>query len=316
MIVADIAHMPDGCATWPAFWTNGQRQWPYGGEFDIIEGTNGQGFNRVTLHTGSDKCILPTVFQPGMSEMTGKVARPSCLGASGCSIEDRNTKSWGKAFNDNGGGWYVMRRNPGGFAVWFFERNGNVPDSVKYGGSVIDENELGVKVADFPFWGNVSGDCDINHEFTDQQLIFNIAMGGNWAVSRWRGSGCIEKWGEDLYDVILNHPEALSEAYWLINGLRLYGADEGYAPTPDVTVGATAAPTRTTGAVTGAPPEPADEPASLPAPIPKVPEASIAVGNWGVPPPAPNPTEEAAVAVDDGGAPPPAPNVGSSEGDA
>ena len=40
VIVLDIAHMPEGCSTWPAFWTISQSgPWPKGGEIDILEGT-------------------------------------------------------------------------------------------------------------------------------------------------------------------------------------------------------------------------------------------------------------------------------------
>ena len=39
VIVLDLAHMPAGCGTWPAFWTLSQNgPWPHGGEIDIIEG--------------------------------------------------------------------------------------------------------------------------------------------------------------------------------------------------------------------------------------------------------------------------------------
>ena len=39
IFVLDLAHMPTGCATWPAFWTLSQAgPWPAGGEIDIIEG--------------------------------------------------------------------------------------------------------------------------------------------------------------------------------------------------------------------------------------------------------------------------------------
>ena len=36
--VFDVSHMPEGCATWPAFWTLTTGSWPSGGEIDIIEG--------------------------------------------------------------------------------------------------------------------------------------------------------------------------------------------------------------------------------------------------------------------------------------
>ena len=40
IIIADISHMPEGCATWPAFWTASKAgPWPVGGEIDIIEGS-------------------------------------------------------------------------------------------------------------------------------------------------------------------------------------------------------------------------------------------------------------------------------------
>ncbi|KAJ6534325.1 hypothetical protein B0H19DRAFT_1241464 [Mycena capillaripes] len=67
--VFDIAHMPQGCGTWPAVWETGG-VWPAGvsillpvatylpllilydqGETDILEGVNDQGSDQSTLHT-------------------------------------------------------------------------------------------------------------------------------------------------------------------------------------------------------------------------------------------------------------------------
>ena len=79
-IVLDLAHMPAGCGTWPAFWTLSQKgPWPNGGEIDIIEGgllisrissesltcvsscagVNKQEFNQATLHATS-RCQMPS----------------------------------------------------------------------------------------------------------------------------------------------------------------------------------------------------------------------------------------------------------------
>lgn len=50
--------MPQGCGTWPAVWEVDPFNWPFGGEFDILEGVNDEGPNAATLHTGPG-CVMP-----------------------------------------------------------------------------------------------------------------------------------------------------------------------------------------------------------------------------------------------------------------
>jgi hypothetical protein len=80
VIVLDLARMPAGCGTWPAFWTRSQEgPWPHGGEIDIIggmllvshvsselltctllcAGVNKQENNQANLHT-TPGCQMPS----------------------------------------------------------------------------------------------------------------------------------------------------------------------------------------------------------------------------------------------------------------
>ena len=83
VVILDLEHMPYGCATWPAFWTNSWKgPWPTGGEIDIIEvthlfwrafvmlkrirqGVNGAKRNLISLHT------LPGCTMPKKRDQTG-----------------------------------------------------------------------------------------------------------------------------------------------------------------------------------------------------------------------------------------------------
>ncbi len=70
VVIAKISHMPQGPATWPAFWTCGTRSWPSTGEIDIIEGANDQGpSNAMTLHTSPGCAITASNDTARLSSM-------------------------------------------------------------------------------------------------------------------------------------------------------------------------------------------------------------------------------------------------------
>lgn len=57
----------------------------------------------------------------------------------GCEVNPPSKKSFGVAFNQNGGGWYAMERTSACVKIWFWERsNGSVPAEMKNGGNSVN----------------------------------------------------------------------------------------------------------------------------------------------------------------------------------
>lgn len=115
---------------WPAAWTTTVKQWPWGGEIDVVEGANSLGNNSipavfqsnpkaegnvnvVSLHTAPN-CYVAAANASAPTMMTGKVASTDCSGLSpgnlGCGTEIPG-RSFGIAFNNGGGGVYAMWRD-------------------------------------------------------------------------------------------------------------------------------------------------------------------------------------------------------------
>lgn len=123
---------------WPAAWTTAEKNWPYTGEIDVIEGANAlpantstpppptnailaevpskppttqpENQNVVSLHTGPSCPLQPLTTD----SITGKLLNGDCSGLSdgnvGCGVEIPG-KSFGAGFNANGGGVYAMWRD-------------------------------------------------------------------------------------------------------------------------------------------------------------------------------------------------------------
>ncbi|CAE6444172.1 unnamed protein product, partial [Rhizoctonia solani] len=146
--IMDVRHMPQGCGSWPAYWTTNTANWPASGEIDIIEGVNDQGPNAATLHTTSG-CT-----QPFSRDQTGTTTNTDCNwqvnGNAGCGVLNPLANSYGPSFNANGGGWYAMERTSNYIKVWFWPRNSaTVPAQVKNGASSIDTSSWGTPFASF-----------------------------------------------------------------------------------------------------------------------------------------------------------------------
>jgi hypothetical protein len=113
LVVADVAHMPEGCGTWPAFWSivslllrdtrapptdvrfqGAKRSWPAGGEIDILEGVNNVAGNTYTLHT-TQGC-----FATGQNLASSSFLTDDCQYQPGCSFKDKVDNSFGPVSTD------------------------------------------------------------------------------------------------------------------------------------------------------------------------------------------------------------------------
>ncbi|KAF1932494.1 glycoside hydrolase family 16 protein [Didymella exigua CBS 183.55] len=223
LVVMDVAHMPTGCGTWPAFWMVGP-DWPTGGEIDILEGVNEQTNNGMTLHTAPGCKIGPDT-----SIFAGEVTTPNCdVNAKnqsknvGCSIEHPSTDSYGVGLNAIGGGVYATQWTGEAISVYYFPR-GSVPDDVL--GDTPNPDGWGLPAAKF------TGGCDIKSMFKEQQIVFNTAFCGDWAGAVWESGSCAKK-APTCDEYVQNNPSAFKDAYWTIKALKVYQDDANNAPAP------------------------------------------------------------------------------------
>ncbi|KZF26050.1 glycoside hydrolase family 16 protein [Xylona heveae TC161] len=218
LFILDLAHMPGGiCGTWPAFWMVGPN-WPYNGEIDIIEGANTQNQNDMTLHTGPNCSITDN------GEFTGTMPSwlTDCNAAygdyNGCQIQATATNSYGAGFNQAGGGVYATLWDSDAISIWFWSHSGTVPADIVSGEP--DPTSWGEPLAMF------QGGCNIDNSFKDMQIVFDTTFCGDWAGNTW--SGTCSNLAPTCTDYVLNNPSAFTDAYWIINSLKVY---EDYACT-------------------------------------------------------------------------------------
>ena len=218
LILFDINHMPQGCGTWPAFWTFGPN-WPNSGEIDIIEGIHNNINNQATLHTNQGCEMDPKIS----SEFTGSwaptgsgspstncwIGTPGQLKNAGCGIVVKN--NYGTAINSFGGGVFAVEWT-GDFVRNFFFPRGGIPEDIK--NQKPDPSTWGKPNAYFPFGAK----CPNTH-FINQSIVINLTFCGQWADPNF------PKFCPNLgncVDYVRDNPDAFADAYWDINYLSVY----------------------------------------------------------------------------------------------
>lgn len=216
LFVLDISHMPEGCATWPAWWTlSANGPWPHGGEIDVIEGVNLSPRNLASLHATSD-CIMPKVrTQKGSTRSTS--CDTSVNDNQGCGVSFPEQDSYGASFNTMGGGFYIMEKSSmKGISVWFIPRDSLLLLS---GEPLLDLVLLSTPDAYFP----TNENCDYSKHFDAHNIVFDQTFCGDWAGSEsvWNASTCAAK-APTCQSFVDNNPHEFADAYWEINSLKIY----------------------------------------------------------------------------------------------
>ncbi|KAI1639680.1 concanavalin A-like lectin/glucanase domain-containing protein [Biscogniauxia mediterranea] len=211
LFIFDVKHTPYGCGTWPALWLVDAANWPDHGEIDVMEAVNqATDGNQMTLHTTSG-CTMGGVRR----KMTGSATQGSCNNATndnaGCGVLG-GVDSYGAAYNDATGGVMALEWRDEGIRMWEFARGG-IPDDIA--AQTPDPSTWGTATADFP-----NTDCDIGSHFTNQSIIVNIDLCGQWAGNVYAESGC----PSNCTDYVANYPQAFTNAYWEFGSFEVYTA--------------------------------------------------------------------------------------------
>ncbi|RXW14480.1 hypothetical protein EST38_g11373 [Candolleomyces aberdarensis] len=211
--VFDIRHMPQGCGTWPAVWEVDPFNWPFGGEFDILEGVNDEGPNAATLHTGPG-CVMPANRGGQLGTQVLENCDATINSNIGCPVKFNTPQSYGPSFNQNGGGWYAVERSSNFLKVWFWARNdSSVPREVREGQGSVRPDTWGTPTAFFP-----DTNCNMDQHFAAHNIIINLTLCGDWAGSVFGQSGC----PGNCVDLVNNNPAAFKEAYFDFAAMRVY----------------------------------------------------------------------------------------------
>jgi len=220
----DSVHMPTGCGTWPAFWSNGPN-WPQGGEIDVLEGVNDYTNNQATIHTNPG-CTLASTSSSILSISGDLVASTNCAAAetgnAGCGIRADSSNTYGPGFNSNGGGVYAMQWDASGIAVFFFPRN-SIPADITAGAP--QPSSWGLAQARWP-----AVSCDPFKFFYDHIAIFDTTLCGDWASGVWNSAGipgqeqsCAARTGFSTCEAFVRASgSSFNEAYWEVKSFKVY----------------------------------------------------------------------------------------------
>ena len=232
LFVIKADHIPEGLGTWPSFWLTAYEpdssNWACNGEIDIIEGVNSvdqnSSRNVSTLHTNDKngvKCRQNGV--PGISnggdctsngggsiDMACGCGKSSICPYGGCGVSLSSSSTFGKGFNEAGGGTYACELTPeGAITIWFFPAGQEPSDLIAN-----DPNPSKWTSSNRTVFNPCTG------QFSNLQIILNTTLCGDWAGNVYPG-------GKSKCEADMNNAD-LSKAYWSIDYIKTFVRSDVY----------------------------------------------------------------------------------------
>ena len=184
----------------------------------MVENINLATDDQATLHT-SNGCDFASVSKEIKANITGSLASTNCSFQPGCSIEASDAKSYGKGFDESGGGLWAVEVNDNlGIRMWHFVYN-EIPNDITT--KKPDPNTWGKPFAYYPF-----GNWCPSVKFRKLMVSFDIYLcgwsGNNEGNYPFGWNQQCSQYGNSCETFVENNPQQFVEAYWLIDYLDVY----------------------------------------------------------------------------------------------
>mmetsp|Transcript_28269 Transcript_28269/g.71045 ORF Transcript_28269/g.71045 Transcript_28269/m.71045 type:complete len:192 (+) Transcript_28269:1-576(+) len=187
-----------------------------------MEGVHRTSHNAAALHTGNG-CTMagaPTdSFQGSWNIALSAKSADNCdVNAwgqgpnQGCSLGFPD-RTFGGAWNEDGGGVYATLWDDTGIRVWVFKRQ-CIPEDLRCESP--QPHTWGLPMAYFPFGQNCPPET-----FGELRVVINLTFCGDWAGASWPIAGCLMK-GPSCDGYVREQPQAFRDAYWALRHVRVY----------------------------------------------------------------------------------------------
>lgn len=137
--------------------------WPEDGEVDIIEGINSRDYNLMALHT-MEGCVIEKSenYKAVIETDNCYIEAPGQGDNQGCAFNDHSPNTFGKGFNEIGGGVYATEWKKDVVNIWFFPRS-EIPEDLNTPNP--DPTKWGKPNAQF------KGTCDFDKLLKEQRFV-------------------------------------------------------------------------------------------------------------------------------------------------